>query len=494
MPCVRNESTAANWPRRLSYVMKRFSLTGRIIAIVIGCQLSLTAGLTIAAVLYGRTKLSNSFDEALQGRAMSTLALVRYTETHAPDLMFDPTLLPPSSGVRHRDLFTIRKADGRLLAQSKTGLPQGLAASVGSYVDLKVAGTPYRAIVLRNVKVLDEEEDESGPPARVTVVYASSLAGMRERLAELGISVAATSLFLLLVASGVAAWGVRRGLEPLRELAQQASAISVHNWNFSPPPAARTTRELARLTTAIERVLARLQDSFRQQRDFTSNAAHELKTSVAILKSTLQFLLHRPRREEEYRKGLMDLLEDCGRLEQLVDRMLRLARIEQRAESGFPRQLAITELTSTCEAAVSRMQRWATARKITLELVNHDGAGIHLRADPEDLELVWTNLIENALHYSPIGSEVVLRIQPDGGQTASVAVEDRGPGIPTEEIPYVFERFHRGDRSRARSTGGFGLGLAICKALVVACGGQIEVANRPEGGTRVVVHLPVVPD
>jgi signal transduction histidine kinase len=474
--------------------MKRFSLTGHIIAVVIGCQLVLTAGLTVAAVLYGRAKLSSTFDASLQVRAMSVLALVRYTEVHPSNLIFDPTLLPPSSVFTHKDLFEIRKADGRLLARSKGDLPRGLAESTGRYTDFSASGIPYRAIVLHDVKVLDEEEESQSPPARVTVVYASPLGGMHERLAELGASVAGTSLLLLLLASVVAAWGVRRGLEPLRDLAQQASAISVHNWNFRPSPAAKTTRELAPLTTALETVLARLQESFRQQRDFTSDAAHELKTSAAILKSTLQSLLQRPRREAEYRKGLEGLLEDSERLEDLLERMLRLARIEQWAETGPPRQLAVAELTSTCEAAILRMQKVADARKVRLELVNHNPQGILLYADPEDLELVWTNLLENALHYSPAGSTVVLRIEPDGAGMARVAVEDRGPGIPPEELPHIFERFHRGDHSRARSTGGFGLGLAICKAMVTAYGGQIEAANRTEGGAQIRIELPTAPN
>ena len=351
----------------------------------------------------------------------------------------------------------------------------------------------YRAVVLRNVAVLDDEESVK-VPARVTVVYAASLGEVRERLAQLGFSVAGTSLFLLLIASGVAAWGVRRGLEPLHGLAAQAGAISVRNWHFHPPPDATMAKELAPLAGALQTVLGRLAESFRQQRDFTSDAAHELKTSVAIVKSTLQSLLQRPRREEEYRAGLEGMLEDCGRLEDLLGRMLRLARIDQWAESGKPRDLGTTELTSTCEAAISRLQSMANSRNVSLELLNP--VAVHLRADPEDLELIWVNLLENAVQHSPGGSTVAVRIQHrpqrNGGQpSACVSVEDLGPGIPPAALPHIFERFRRGDPSRARSTGGFGLGLAICKALVTAYGGQIEALNRPGSGTEVRVLLPV---
>ena len=468
--------------------MKRVSLSRRIIGTVIVCQLLLTAALTTAAVLYTRSELRRAFDAALAGRAASTLALVRYTESIPPDLLFDISLLPPSSDAAQKDLFEIRKMDGQVVA-SEGVLPAAAENSSQEYVDFDTSGVPYRAVVLRNVLVLDDEDDFLGPRLHVTVMYASSLSEMHRRLAALGFYVGGTSLLLLLLASAVAALWVRRRLAPLRELAESASEISASNWNFSPPDEAVRVTELAPLTAAMEAVLHRLHDAFQQQRDFTSDAAHELKTSVAIVKSSLQSLLQRPRPVEEYRAGLEGMLEDCGRLEDLLARMLRLARIEQVAENGGLRSLGTTELISTCEAAISRMQTLARGRNITLELLNPKTA-VHLHADPEDLELIWVNLLENAVQYSPPGSKVTVRIDRDTSPGVRISVEDSGPGIPPEELPYIFERFRRGDPSRARATGGFGLGLAICKAVVTALGGRIEAANRPGTGTRVCVQLP----
>jgi signal transduction histidine kinase len=171
-------------------------------------------------------------------------------------------------------------------------------------------------------------------------------------------------------------------------------------------------------------------------------------------------------------------------------------------------------LTSTCEAAISRLEKMAAARNIRLQLV--ESPPVQLRADPKDLELIWINLLENAVQYSPTGSTVVLRIaslatnanaavladssnlpsnngfaHPNGAaKIARVSVEDSGPGVPPAELPHIFERFHRGDPSRARTTGGFGLGLAICKALVESYGGRIEASNRDGQGTVVRVELP----
>ena len=473
--------------------MKRFSLTRRIILAVMSCQLLLAAGLPLAAVFYARGEFRGAFDAALEGKAVSTLASVRYSEDNPPGLLFDASLLPPSSNPVHPDFFEILASDGHLIARSggSDELPAKVAQSVRPYTDFMQGGVEYRAIALRQVAVLDNE-DSVTVPYRVTVFYASSLVDVHRRLIQLALFVAGASVLLLLVASALATWAVRRGLAPLSELAVQAGAISVRNWNFHPPPDAALASELSPLVHAIETVLERLKESFRQQREFTSDAAHELKTSAAIVKSTTQSLLQRPRTVEEYRAGLERLLEDSARLEDLLERMLRLARIEQWTESGSPGPVGITELRSTCEAAISRIRALAEARNISIELVGHET--IHLRADPEDLELIWVNLLENAVHYSPPGAKVVLRVQRNGAGLATISVEDSGPGISVEELPRIFDRFHRADPSRARSSGGFGLGLAICKALVDAYGGRIEALNRPGEAPRSACNLPTEVD
>jgi len=468
---------------------KSFSLAGRIIARVIVCQLVLTAALTTVAVMYARREVARGFDTALNGWAINTLAAVRYTEANPPDLLFDPSLLPEPSSRTHPDLFEIRRSDGSLLARSRTALPDDFNAD-GQFTNFFLNRVPYRAVILRNVPVLDNE-DSVKVPMRVNVVFGASVLRMRDQLSDLALSVGGIGLALLVIVSFVAAWGVRRGLEPLRELTTQAGAISVLNWEFRPPAEASLAKELTPLTGAIEAVVARLQEAFRQQRDFTSDAAHELKTSVAIVKSTLQSLLQRPRPEKEYRAGLEGLLEDCGRLEDLLGRLLRLTRIEQGAENGIKRKLGLTEITSTCEAAVSRIQAMAEARNIEIQLAAPEE--VHLQGDPEDLELIWVNLLENAVQYSPEGSKVVIRVERDGDGTAYVAVQDAGPGIPEEQLPHVFERFYRGDPSRSRSTGGFGLGLAICKAIVNVYGGQIRAVSRQGKGTEIRVELPIRP-
>lgn len=314
----------------------------------------------------------------------------------------------------------------------------------------------------------------------VAARYANAQVAIYAGLAGLGVLVAANSFVL---------WTIRRGLGPLRELAERAGEISAQNWNFKPLSGAAMAKELLPLAEAMDAALARLQMAFRQQRDFTSDAAHELKTSVAIVKSGLQVLLHRPRTQREYEIGLEELIEDCAHMEDLLERMLRLARVERLHENAVRPSRASVDLRSTCEAALSRVHALAEQRNVALDF--ESSASIVLLADPEDLELIWINLLENAVQNSPAGSTVKMRVRQGANTMAQIAVLDSGPGIAPADLPHIFERFRRGDSAPERSNSGFGLGLAICKALVDAYGGTIEAMNLPERGAEIRVGLPV---
>ena len=233
-----------------------------------------------------------------------------------------------------------------------------------------------------------------------------------------------------------------------------------------------------------------MQHAFKRQREFLGDAAHELKTSVAIIKSTLQSLLNRPRTIDEYRDVLLKMDEDSDRLEELLSRMLRLARVEQWAADGIPRELDLTDIATTCEMSVARISELAAARNIEVSFTA-DGNG-EMYADPSDLELVWTNLLENALRYSPSGSRVLVTLKVEE-QTAVVAVLDKGNGIPESELELIFDRFRRGDQSRTRATGGFGLGLAIVKSIVEAYGGTVRATSKLGEGTCITTRLQVRP-
>lgn len=480
--------------------MRPRSLAARIVAGVVAVDLLLVALLVALGVLATRTELLTAFEEGLQSKALSIRALVRYNENEKDPslLVFDPSGLPVSADPAHPDLFGVYLDDGKVLAQSPEwrGFPPQTEYYKGKFARFLVNDAPYRAVVLREVPILDREEDASLPIAKITVIYASSRLGVRSRTYMVGLYLGVAGVMLLLPMSWLTVWAVRRGLVPLHDLAARAGEITARRWTFEAPTEAQSTRELAALTIALKTLLARLRDSFAAQREFTGDLAHELKTSVAIIKSSTQVLLQNPRSANEYQTGLEGLLVDCERLESLVEKMLRLARVEQWAEEGNRGRLLATDLLPTCEAAVSRVAVLASAKQVTISLEGSPGNSakrggrIQLHADPEDLELVWVNLLDNAVRHSAPGSIITLRILGEQSGRTRVLVEDRGEGISPEELPRVFERFHRGDGAEGRPAGGFGLGLAICKAIVEAYGGTIVLESQKGRGTIARVEFP----
>jgi signal transduction histidine kinase len=452
---------------------------------VVGIDLLLAALLVSVGVFVARTQLLSGFDASLRNKAMSLRALVRYAEDSSNDLIFDASGLPSSSDVDHPDRFVVYDERGQLLARSGAweGLPTNARYSAGDFARFRDGGVPFRALVLRNIEILDREA-EGGPAARITVIYAASLLDVRRRVVLIGFYLGAAGAALLALVAWLTVWTVRRSHNPLHELAAQAGQISVGHWNFRAPRAATSLSELAPLTQALETLINRLRDSFANQRQFTGDLAHELKTSIAIIKSSLQVLLQNPRDAEEYRAGAAGVLDDCDRLESLVERMLRLARVEQLNDYGDRSRLPIADLLATCEAAVSRVAVLAGRKQVALDFSG--AAGAQLRANPEDLETVWINLLDNAVRHSPPGATVTMRIQ-NGDAAIVISIEDAGQGIAPEDLSHVFERFRRGDGQYSMS---FGLGLAICKAIIEAYDGRIEIQSITGRGTKVSVHLP----
>jgi len=470
--------------------MAKTSIQRRLIAAILISQLVLAVGLVDVAVFVTRAQLRNAFDIALHGRVMSIAALVRYSEDDPHKLLFESDLVPPPLDKGLPDLYEVYANGHTLIARSpnwpaKQSVPPPRGDRwIASYV---VDGLPYRALRLERIPVLDREGDTPSPDF-LTVTYASPVVPVTQAVGDVLLYIAIGSFVLLAISAGISLWALRRSLRPLSALANSAVAVSPSNWNLNPPEQARDTLELEPLTQAMTSMLDGLHRAFTQQREFVANAAHELKTPVAILKSTLQSLLQRPRTSDEYRAGLEDALDDMARLETLMHSMLRLARAEQWAAGNLRRDLAPIDVGTTCQIAMERLQAVAQQRGVKIEFTAN--GPIRLPADADDLELVWSNLLENAIRFSPAGETVWINVRSSGAR-GYVEVADKGPGIPAAQLPHIFERFHRGDASRARDTGGYGLGLAISKALVEAYGGTIEPQSRPGEGTRMVVSLPV---
>ena len=467
--------------------MQTRSITRRLIVSVVLTQLVLTAAIGIFSTFLVRRQLRSSFDAALNGRAMAIAALVRYSEDDPPRLIFDNSMVPPSLESGPPDEFEILRSDGTLLAKSPGWMEQHPAYKAGSHWSIAIAGRDYRVAELKNIQVMDQEGPNTTPD-RITVFYAASTREAHEQVKRVAIFISLGSFLLLAIAIAATVWAVRSGLSPLTALVASAGQVTADNWKLNPPEAAQATLELAPLLDAMDRMLAKLQQAFTSQREFVANAAHELKTPIAVLKSTLQLALQRPRTAEEYRKQIQSAIDDVARLEALTHSMLRLARAEQLRGAKRLTELPVIDIAATCEQSADRWRGAAEAKSVRLQVQCAASAEIH--GDPDDLELIWNNLLDNAIRYSPAGGEVCINVSRDNGHTR-VDVQDQGPGISTADLRNIFDRFHRADPSRARETGGYGLGLAIAKAMVQAYGGAITATSRTGAGTTFSVTLPI---
>jgi signal transduction histidine kinase len=462
--------------------VKSYSITHRVIATILLVELLAALSISGAAMLYERHVRFRSFDVMLRGRADSLLGAVQDAEDTQDNVMLDGTEV----NLPAEDIYQVQDASGRVLGHSPnwTGPDKTmLAAQTGKFLRVHSGGKHYRALRIEGLRIVDPGDKGGGIPRRVTIFYGSPIDRVWKEILEAVSFYAITSLCLLAISGWLIFWLLNRGLAPLRQLAAEAAGVSVDSWNFVPPQRARMIRELAPLTVALETVLAGLERSFMQQRRFVGDAAHELKTAVAVLKSSLQLLTLKQRTAVEYERGIERCQLDCERLEETVAKMLTLARLEA---NGASTGLA-TDLAHILRQAAQQFESMAELKRLQI-LVMAEGPLV-VDIDPEQLQLLCSNLLLNALQHSPSGSAIRAVVQQDG-ERAELTIEDNGDGIATQDLPHVFDRFYRGDASRSRNTGGTGLGLAICKAIASRWQGTIDISSELGIGTKVIVRFP----
>lgn len=292
---------------------------------------------------------------------------------------------------------------------------------------------------------------------------------------------------LVVLMAGVGGYVLaRRALQPIDNLANEAHRITAEQLHqrLSVP---NSRDEIGRLATVFNNTLARLESSFDQLRRFTADASHELRTPLAVVRGIGEAAVAQRRSPPEYEEALGSILEEVDRMSNLVDTLLRLSR----GDAGTIRLTQEpTNLGDLARDAAASLSILAEERNQTLALDISDGP--IAAVDRLVLREALTNILDNAIKYSPKGSTVALRVErtSDG---AVIAIKDQGPGVSAEHRERIFDRFYRVDESRTRNGGGAGLGLAIAKWAVEMHGGQITVHDGPDGGSEFRIVLPIAP-
>jgi heavy metal sensor kinase len=292
---------------------------------------------------------------------------------------------------------------------------------------------------------------------------------------------------LILVAAPLSGyWLASRAIYPLARILQTTGRL--HPDNLSERlPLRGSGDELDQLSATLNGMLDRLAAHLEQQRAFVANAAHELRSPLTAIRTALEVALERNRSPAEYHELFGDLIEECIGLGNLINHLLLLAE----GDAGLLHADGEVRLDDLARRAVDMFQGIAEQRGINLdlrasELASVPGNRVHLRE-------VIHNLLDNALKFTPEGGTISVEVSaPPDSSEVQLVVRDSGTGIPPEDLPSVFQRFYRADKSRQRDqpTGGSGLGLSICQAIVHAYGGKITLASTPGKGTTVSVLLP----
>ena len=459
------------------------SIRKNILIILMVTQGLLTVGCAISLVLYINEQRNRVFNAEMRRRVSTLMAMVQIDDA-------DPALLefsPQAESLFPNDLFQIETSKGMILGSSPHSLSianRNTPADANGFT-VSADGSKYRGRFFQAIPVIDEDAQKLGIAApRIDIVYARPAAGF-DATTRLVATIAVLGSLFWIISSCLIAWfSVTRGMIPLGELAAGASGITERNWTLALSPRVRQVAELRPLAQALEGLVERLSAAFERERTFVSDAAHELKTAVAIQKSTLQVAFQGRENAMDYRNGLGRALEDVDRLNMLVHRMLSLASIE--SSDRYKADVLVT-LEETVLAACDQLRPDALAHEIDLNI--QISTPCFIASEEGLLETLWVALIENAIRYSPANSTITVSSVVQG-DSCKVSVADEGVGIAPECVPHLFERFYRADQSRARDTGGFGLGLAIAKAIVEQHQGRIEVQSELGRGTTVQVTLP----
>ena len=293
----------------------------------------------------------------------------------------------------------------------------------------------------------------------------------------------ATPLIVLLTAGGFW-WVGSSALRPMTTMAAQAEAITVQSidWRLDTPGAAD---ELGQLARAFNRLLDRLLAALQMQRQFMADASHELRTPVSVIQTAAEVTLERQAREEwEYREALTIVNAQSTRLSRMVEDMFVLARADAGGHRLTKRPLYLEEIVAECVLAVS-----VVAATRDIRLTPRLQADVSLNADDGLLRQLVTNLLENAVQYTPPGGSVTVIVNTDAS-FANIAVSDTGPGIPPADRERVFERFVRLDPARS-ATSGAGLGLSIARWIAEQHEGTLTVEPGTAGGCVFTARLPM---
>jgi heavy metal sensor kinase len=369
-------------------------------------------------------------------------------------------------------------ASGRTTSFDPSGLhPLAVNTVHGDLVQKVVLDDGSRLLV--TVKVFQSSEGH-----RFLIESGGPMAPIETILSHLFFSLLIGVPLLGLVAVGGGLFLVSRALAPVVQIARSAEHITLHNLNER-LPLTNTGDELEHLSLALNRMIARLNEAFEQNRRFLADASHELRTPLAALRGEMESVVEQARTLPELSDRAGSVLEEVDRLAKIVDALFAISRLDAgESQQEWER----FDLAPLAASTTEQMSLLAEDKGIAVAC-NVQGK-VSVDGDRARIKQVVVNLLDNAIKYTPPGGTINLNVHARGGK-AVLEVVDTGMGIPASALPHIFERFYRVDQARSRDAGGAGLGLAIVKSICAAHGGKVEVESAEGKGSQFTVELPL---
>jgi heavy metal sensor kinase len=380
----------------------------------------------------------------------------------------------------HGDFFQVFDSNGHAIHRAETFggavAPPAVALETGPrFANADMHGTPLR--IFSQAISIDDKLYE--------IQVAAPLADLQQGLRDaLWLMVPMFPLMLALASAG-GYFMSRRALAPVDRITQTARSITAENLSAR-LPLSRTGDELERLSATLNEMIGRLEAAFKRVSRFTADASHELRTPLAVMRTTAEVALRNADDGREHRIALEQVVAEIERTSNLVENLLLIAKADAGRADFSKRSI---DVVAAVDEACSQAAVLAQVKGIDLTKRLPDRS-ISVPADPDALRRLFLNLLDNAVKYTPSGGKVEVALEQSDGHVSGV-VRDTGIGIPSDDLPHIFDRFYRVDRARSRAQGGAGLGLAIARWIAEAHGGTLSVESEVERGSEFRVRLPL---
>ena len=471
------------------------SLRTRLLAGIIGGIVLLLAVFSLLVYVVIRGALIKQFDKSLVSVAHVLAASVEL-DGNDVELEFEVQQMPEFQDEERPTHYQFWDANGTIVAKSpQLGMqdlrrPEATLKTLALQASRDESGQPQRAVGLKFApRIADSDEMQQSrqkDEQLFTLVVARDAGDLHSQLGFLRWLLVNASAAVVILSLIIAAMVVRQGLRPLNTIAAEIAAISEENL------AARIASEnvpveVVPIKNRLNELLSRLEASFKKERRFNADIAHELRTPLAGIRSTIEVALARKRDPVEYRQALDDCLEIAGNMQAVVGNLLMLARLETRQISLETDRIRLAELIDSAWRPFSDK---ALDRSITFD--NRIDPDVTLESDCANLGTVLSNVLGNAVEYVDDGGRVWVTAH-SADDSVEIAVSNTGCHLTFEQVSQVFDCFWRADLSRSDTGAHCGLGLALVQRLMGALGGRAAAETEPGGTFSIRLVFPTGP-